>query len=569
MMPFRGKMSDDDSHDAENLLEWVGKAGRPANLMGTVVRAGIVGYADPHRLEMLDKEWSLVLKHLTQRDGADSQRDAIAWQWFGEMAFKIAGQHCGIDSDDFDGDDWDDWVDDDDFNDGVIGYGPARKAFEKSLEYDSDHPDTWLALLGVISKEGDSKEHNRVLGEVAKRFPDDKRVLVLAGREALTRKTYTKALKALEAAHEHDPLDREIKALIVTALTAQAVEHRKKKKSSAEVWDRMESLLEDRPGVGQMEMARWVARVRRGLLDHDRTAAKAAMEDAVRLAPSAAERLHWEDVLRNAYKLPWRKTVDAEWQAALVDKSMGWLVLPRLIALGNLGSPLTQWNQEVEIRFSIRMLGAIRVLIERKSATDLDELLQFLDVVRELWDGPESIGLFLLDEIMDALLPALKLRVSGSKKKLDPRLRLAYLAALEATRNHITLTPQQFLNLLDSVIKDGEKLGLGHAVAHAQRIRNRLGGQYELSNSSQYDLYGDFDDDDDDDDGPETMEELQEMIEQLAAESPELAAEAARALEMMVDEAIANFGDGKKFGKKQPPRKRRSDAVDPNQFDLF
>ena len=97
--------------------------------------------------------------------------------------------------------------------------GPrAIRALEGCVKLDPENLDGWLRLCTLLEKLGKGSERNRLLDQMTQRFPDEKRVLVLAGSGCSDRKAYKKALQYFVRAHSIDRLDPGIPEHLVGTL---------------------------------------------------------------------------------------------------------------------------------------------------------------------------------------------------------------------------------------------------------------------------------------------------------------------------------------------------------------
>ncbi len=453
VLPFSRNMSDADVDDAFALLEAFGrgKLGEPETALLTLVREACVAIPEDNAPGELGRTWGSVLREWSLRDGDDSQRDAVGWLWLGETLQKQEEREYGARPD----------------------FRSARKAFEKSTKADPENPDGWLALLGLLEKSGDAKEQNRLLGDLVKRFPQNKRILQLAGKEAIERKTYTKALKNLRAALNLDPLDRRIKNAIALALAQQALDFRKKKKPATEIWEELEPLLEDRPAVEDFMLNRWVARLWRGLLEADGEVADAALAEAEKMAPSPMERLFLEEKLREAHRLPKRKTLDAEWLTEVQQRPPGWEVFARIFALAGFSQVISPWSDASWNRSTKRLDLLVKAMIKQATNNDLAGLADFLEQAERLQNPLDRDSSELLRETLGTILSQIELKMTVSVPS-RPWLHLVYLLALEATRGFLRLDPGGLFERIDLIVKHAEKSGDSACKTKAEALRARM-----------------------------------------------------------------------------------------------
>ncbi len=535
VLPFSRNLSEDDFHDGFDLLEDLAYANGPdsRNFLLTVVRESCLAYPEDNAPGELERSWAAVLREFSRRDGADPQRDAVGWQWLGETL---------ANSEEMEDDDWDSRPD----------LGHARKALEKSVEADPECHEAWLSLLHVLEKSGDAKEHNRLLGELVKRFPHNKKILLHAGNEALARKTYTKALKSLRAALELDPLDRNIKYSIAIALVRQALDLRKKKKPTTAVWEALEPLLEDRPSTAYFMLSRWIARLRTGLLETDKTVAELAMADAEKLAPSALERLFLEENLRDAYRLPQPKSLALDWHAQVLKEPPSWEEFARIFPLADFTGAILPWGATTWDRAVKRLGMTVAAMVCNASDKDLAGLADFLEGTERLRKG--------LSRDIDDLFPLTLRRILNEIEaiktpKLKPRpwLQLAILLALEASGRVQTLSPTTFFKRLNLIITQAEKSGDSALVAKARALDARVKCRFQAPDSDE------FYDPDDSYDPFDSFDPGQEKL------PPSLMDMLADAMKSMAEEAQKVHGGSGKSGRNSASKRRGGS----NPFDFF
>jgi len=465
--PFSRSMSEADTDDAFDLLKALGREARldSRNTILTVVREACIGIPENTPPDELERSWGLVIAEWSRRDGSDPQRNAVGWQWLGETQTTLEEQ------------------DDSFFH--RQDFRRARKAFNKAVKADPENQDAWLALLTVVGKSGDTKEHNRILGELVKHFPANKKILKLAGDEALARKTYPKALKALRAALELDPLDREIKCSIAVALVRQAITLLKKKKSATSVWDELEPLLENSLAPSHFMLSRWIARLHTGLLETGADA-EAALADAEKLAPSPLERLFLEEKLREAYRLPKRKTLEADWRREVLKRPPDWEAFARLFPLADFSGAIEPWSNASWERSAKRLDELIATMIKKATDKEFVDLANFLERTGQLSSALGEDSRELLSNALDRILMQVEI-VMESENMPRPWLQLAYLLALESSRAFLRIPQNVFYGRIDKVIALTEESGNSACLARARALRDRMTSTYRTSDPADTD----------------------------------------------------------------------------------
>jgi hypothetical protein len=585
IVPYGRRMGDADYEFADELTARLARhsgkrTGPAAEALLALMRPMCVVEAAQLLPSELEESWRTVLLLWNDREGPDRERDSAAWHWLGE-ALAMPGPPSS----------------------GIFGYGEsreptyrrARQALEKSVELDPQNEAAWLSLLGVISRQQDPKEHNRLLGELVKRFPRNKQILVLAGNEALLRKTYAKGLAALEAALALDPLDKQVKVSLLVALVLQTREFLRKGRPVAGQWAAMEPLLEDRPGRANLMLARWIARVRQGLLDPDPEAAGRARADASRLAPSPLERLFLEDSLAAIYKVKVAGSWQKSWQEALGGTSLAWNVLTKLLDLNDFAAQIHDGGKEQRAR-GARVQEVLGHLLSQGLDKDPDGLLVFLEDSAHLAKDRESTGASLLRRCLRDLCDALEGEVDTGRKrkKADPRLRLAALMSLEITGSYLYTDKAGFFRDLVEVAADAAALEMNGAATRAEAMLKRMSerekeGYVDEEDDEADDFVDPFGDAplDESQEPPAGAADLMDMVERFVAAAQsgnQRAIAAARdgLLAMGVPEEILQkaIGEAEPVGTQPPkpaakkkPKQTRQPAGPPpppfDQLDLF
>ena len=577
VLPYRLGMSDADFEYSIHLADHFGifdesKRRHVAEVLLTILRPMCVTDAGEIPAADLDRSWRMVIDAWNRGEGANPLRDSMAWQWLGEMLGKPAKETFGMIA----------------FSrPPEPDFARARKALEEAVDCDPANEAAWLSLL---DRQADAKTHNRMLGELVKRFPSNKTILVKAGNHALERKTYDKSLAALRAGLALDPLDKGVKQSILIALVMQAREFRRKGRPLAATWAEMEPLLEDRPGRGFYMLTRWIARVRQAILEPDYDSARQARADAVRLAPSPVERLFLEDSLAAVYHIEPRTEWEGEWTAELKRGEFGWGVFSNALDLLAFFSKVKGWSWRENTRAGDWLQNVLDGLLVGKLPKDPDGLLVFLDHWDLLKKGQTEHAEHLFALCMNELSNRLGRSAPAGKRKVDPRLRLANLMVIIHGRGSLYLRKDKFLPDLEMVEKDAAALGMTAVVARVKALRERL------EKTERNAVFQERDDDWDengfesafdagDDDLPTEGEELKELTEAYADAVQNMdergMVKARKALtELAVTEDEVREALEKVFSKltTRPPPKpssgsqkkpARTPLNDPNQPDLF
>ena len=99
---------------------------------------------------------------------------------------------------------------------------------KESIESDRSNLSAHFKLLDLYETLGQTANRNRLLDAMTRSFPQEKGVLLRAGRECLGRKVWVKGLGYLESAHELDRIDPAILQELVKGLTGMACQHYEK-----------------------------------------------------------------------------------------------------------------------------------------------------------------------------------------------------------------------------------------------------------------------------------------------------------------------------------------------------
>jgi tetratricopeptide (TPR) repeat protein len=459
VLPFRERMNDRDAAAADRLLErfdvWDDRRARRFSdsvlaVMRPLCLAETVMMGAPN----LESHWGRVVELWNRGHGPNAVRDSLAWQWLGET---LANQEDGRGP----------------FGRPVVDFKRARKALDKAVQCDSANEAAWLALLGLLKKSGDAKARNRLLDDLAKRFPNNKAILLETGLQAVERKAFDKGLAALQAALALDPLDRQVKERIAIALVLQILEYRRKDRPQAALWTQLEPYLDDRTGRGQFMLSRWMARVRRALVETVPELAQAAFDDAVRLAPSAIERLFLEHSLASVYELKLRPGWQREWQEAKQGPGLKWATLLHLFEQHAFLVAIKAWSPRHN-RHVVSLTTEVGTsLVTGDLSRDLDGTLVFLDQLDALSKEPNH-------SLQAAIMPCFKLflgaveRATDSKRKpADPRIRLCGFILDERKAMPRVTATEKFFKELAALVAEAEAAGMAGVVTRAQALRGR------------------------------------------------------------------------------------------------
>ncbi len=566
VLPYHSRMKEVDYSAADQLLRrfniWDDQKAKvaPESILA-VAQPMCLAEGSSMKPSGLEAFWGRVVEMWNRCDGPQPQRDSLAWQWLGETLAKPQG------------------------GGGFFGFGPprvdfkkARAALDKAVNCDPANEAAWLALIAALEQQGDTKARNRLVDDLAKRFPTNKDILRRAGMLAVERKAYDKGLAALRAALALDPLDKAIKEQLMIALVLQLREYLKKGRSVAALWEQMEPCLEDRPGHGQFMLARWLARVRQAVLDPVPATATTAFEDAVRLAPSAVERLLAEALLTSVYQAKSRPDRLQDWNAALAAGGHRWATLARMLELHGFLTGIKGWNGSQNVIAISLETQVCTELVADGLKGDLDGLLPFMDQLDAFYKRDESLLFKGLDAVVELLTSAVRKLKGTGKKRPDLRLRMAGFVIDERRAGPYATATPKLLKDLETLAAEATASGMPEVAARAKVLIERLKGREDL-------YADDFEEDDfDENDEEAQIAELEHLVRVLHAavlvnDSKALAA-ARRALrDHGVSDAQINLMIDQLNGlpPKSPPVKppkppappKPPKPPNPDQFDLF
>ena len=579
VLPSHARMNGDDWEDSENLYYRFGGERTKANLRSpqsalAFYRSMCVAEKDDMPHQELDRCWRVLIELWQKCHGPDRQRDSLAWRWLGD-ALATPGELNNP------------------FGRNLAeerkNAAKALKAYETSIDADESNEAAWLGLVSLLIRQGETKRSNKMLDELVKKFPRNKGILVLAGDNAIARKSYAKGSGILRTALALDPLDKALKERIVVALTLRVREANRKAAPAAALWEEIEPLLENNPPGGHYMLSRWMARVRRSLLDTESEAAAQAEADAIALAPSALLRLFFATTLASVYRIPPRKEWEIAWIVARSSPECTWKSLLEILRVLDFTSAISGWSWKQTKLACDRVLRVTEHLVAASRLKDdpagLLESISELPALRKRASQP---GSHVIDLVMRDISDALDRYVSPGAKKADPRLRLASLLLGNCES-------RKALNYLKSIIADAEAAGLPAIAAQArevqQRIENRSSRQppgfFAEEDDEEDDIWEDEDDiwedEDDDEDSSSGEFAMQEFMVELqkavAAKDSVMIARVRKSLremgltEQMIDQAIAiiaNTTGSSRSGKTAKAKKpTKNPGTGPRQIDLF
>ena len=578
ILPSHARMNQDDWSDSEKFYLRFGNERAKTNShfpksVLAVLRSMCVAENGEMPHGELDRCWRMVIDLWQRCHGPDRQRDSLAWQWLGDALGKPGELSNPFD---FDG------------SEVRKSAAKAVKAYEKAIESDEANEGAWLGLVSLLIRQDDTKRSNKMLDDLVEKFPRNKGILILAGDRAIARKSYPKGITMLQTALTLDPLDKAIKERIVIALVLRVREVGSKGASTADLWAAIDPLLENAPS-GHYMLSRWMARVRRSLLEQESETGTQAEADSVAMAPSGLVRLFFAITLASVYGVPPRKEWERAWTVARSSSECTWKSLLEMLRIMNFTSYISGWGWKHTKAASDRLLKALGYLVAPgQLQADPAGLLETLDGINALKKGASETASHAIALVSRDIANALHQQVSCGSKKTDPRLRLASLLCDSGE-------PRNHPKYLKSIIADAEAAGLPAIAARARELQKAIkNGSFQQPFGSFFDEDDDGDDDtwddddiwdDDEDEEPHTsgilspdryMDDLKVAI----INGDDVAVETIRQillgmgvkkknLDMAILALTAAFGPSRSAKTAKAKKSAKKSAPDPRQIDLF
>lgn len=569
VMPSHARMSDDDWNDSEMLYHRFSSGRSKVNAQYArsalaFLRSMCVAEKNEMPHQELDRSWRLLIEIWQSCHGPDRQRDSLAWQWLGDALANPAENNNPFD---------------DGGGESRKNAAKAVKAYEKSIEAEETNEAAWLGLVTLLIRQGDTKRSNRMLDDLVKKFPQNKGILILSGDRAISRKSYIKGIAILRTALDLDPLDKDLKERIVVALTLRVRDASRKGAPTSDLWAEIEPLLESNPPRGHYMLSRWMARVRRSLLDKVPEVAAQAEAESIAMQPSNEVRLFFALSLTSVYGIPPRQEWVHSWPHAASSTECTWKSLLEILRILDFITAISGWGWKQTKLASDRVLKVVGNLVAPgRLNEDPAGLLGALDELDALRKRASQPGCHVIDLVKRDIADALCQHVSPGAKKTDPHLRLASLLFGFSG-------PEKTLKYLKAIIADAEAAGLPAVAARARDFQQKI----ESGNSRQpLDFLGEDEDDgiwDDEDDEPfdsaalspeEFMEDLGRAI---ASGDAAAVSQIRNALIKMgvthegIDMAIRILTEAQGFSQSRKTgtakKSKKQNGGDSRQIDLF
>ncbi len=447
----------------------------------------------------------------------------------------------------------------------------AILAFEKSIALDPTNLHAQLGLCRVFVKLGMDSRRNRLLDSMTKRFPDDKAVLIQAGRGCLDRKACSKGLGYLEQAFELDRLDPAIPDLLVAARVMLARDYFKGDKQARArlALDAAMQLAVDDPV--NLQRSRWTLLVRRGVLEelHEgRGKGDSLLAAGRECSPGAEAFLFFAHAAFCCYrKANFPPSPFAKELLALTEAQPSLTKAPFLIRI------LQFWRQVKDAPDMKEPEEFVRGYLRRCARQPFSP-----EDVRIVFDltGPESP---FAAEVLNLVQQVLR------KDSADPRFRLCRFLLDQEKATDLPLLEAELTSIEHEAARRGDHQTVQSTRQARTAIHSRPLGPPALDDSWLADEDDDFElaeDEPEFQDGPiETEEELIAFVRALASLSgPELAQARKRMANVLPPGVLDMLLSGARQGKLPPPPPKRPSLgptppphtplpPDPNQLELF
>lgn len=463
IVPFHSSMNADDSDQADFMMDKLLERGggtqqQRAELHLAASRAMCVAEASSMPPLTLKRYWETVIDHFNERHGRDVFRDSLARQWLGQTLLDHLEQDAAR----------------------AFG-GPgdpalvraAKASLEAAAKLDPANESACVSLVRLLDLQGDTKARILLLESLVKRFPANKEFLVQSGKLASERKAYGKALSAFRPALAIDPLDKSIKTEMACVLIRLAKDRRTKNRPAEDLWDELDRIAEDRPGLDHLQITRWLIRLRKSLFETDPQASAQAREDARRTSPSAIEFASAEHSLALVYQLEERTWSRTDWSRTLQQNTPTWAILIALIEHACHFTRIQGWNEKMTRSVSPRITEVLKILM--RDSLDLEpegplDLLDFLSA-RSRHDL-SSYGHRILNDCRREFAQSLKSPTAVARQATDSSLRLARL--IDDSIAFHSRDRAETIAMLDSIIAEAEAFQRHKTAARAKMMREKL-----------------------------------------------------------------------------------------------
>jgi tetratricopeptide (TPR) repeat protein len=249
-------------------------------------------FANSDPLFLLE-EWDQYLRLRDRLDGPNERLSSIAYEWLGTMLLGLDRKTM-----------WDSGLRLGSLRE-TSNVKAALNSLEKSAQLDSGNINAQLLLVHLYDRLKRHGNRNRLLDQMTIRFPENKRVLLLAGTRCIDRKSYVKGLAYLTRALEHDRLDPAIPEAILIARTLYALEQYRRGRTdeARKTLDAADSFAVERPD--DFIRSRWSMLLRRSILEQnygDPESGEKLLTSARTASPEEESLLFFGHILSRLYK---------------------------------------------------------------------------------------------------------------------------------------------------------------------------------------------------------------------------------------------------------------------------
>jgi tetratricopeptide (TPR) repeat protein len=273
----------------DNLEYWMdgiidGQSAKNPVEMQLFLRARVLSSAPTLPDDLAVKDWERFLRLREKLHGRNPALDSLAYGWLGQLFSKPPSR-------------------------GAFPFLPfnqprskmrnapeAQRLLEKALQLDEANLPASLCLCEVYQERRRHSDRNRLLDRMTARFPDEKKVLMLAGQACMERKAYKRGLDYFDRALALDRLDPAIPDNLVKARLLQAREFFQKSRPDDARMAMSQAAAFEIPTPGNLTRSRWCLRIQQGMTETicgDPDRGKALLEEARLESPSEAAFLYY------------------------------------------------------------------------------------------------------------------------------------------------------------------------------------------------------------------------------------------------------------------------------------
>lgn len=244
-----------------------------------LLRAAVLAEARDLPDSVVIENWERFLRTREQLHGPNRGLDSEAYGWLGRLMSELDGPGEGSSSSSRQR------------RAPMRNAREARRLLEKAVTLDPGNLSACLKLCELYQQGRDDLARNRLLDQMAVRFPADKQVLLLAGQACLDRKTFKKGLDYFYQALALDRLDPVIPDMVVKARFLQARGYFQKKLVADARKTMKETARFEVETDTNLTRSGWCLRIQEGVLEStcgEPARGAALLDEARRLSPSKA-----------------------------------------------------------------------------------------------------------------------------------------------------------------------------------------------------------------------------------------------------------------------------------------